>query len=1441
LVSIWLCLYGPTVHAQKDLPYRIDPARTPKPEADTLVLWRFEEVATNDTSASRNHGKTRGKPSISESGRYGKCVQFSGGEDAFYTTDVRGFDNSRWGENWDGLTFDFWCRIEGPPPSTQCLLEFGSTKAGTMFRLGLNERRRLVLSVKSGDDLLTTVAQEAAPAKEWFHIGLHGRLVYQPNRIYTDQSGIEILLDGFPHLRAYHGFARPQVPAALALGNALTFDKGFVGLIDEFRLTDSNRQFCRLIRQDWLDPDAKREIRRPPACFKAPQSVLHYSSFDSEQERSRVEPPAKPLSTSESSEARRAATEAVDTDIDAGPEDTELELGEDEAAGEIERSAEGALPLGATSGVRGQAIVVRGGEAKIDLPENADLTAGTVEFWIKPGDWDNVTVKPNEWREGFTFNDSVLHLLTLYGVPREGEGDPVPLVSLRVSRLAAKVPVTDEFEKHFPSRPRVAVEPHQWTHVACHWGKGAAYAGAIYFDGQWMGKATRANAAVWGTHRLAFVRFGNVKETAFDELRVYPYPFSREEIHNSIAEHKGEALRKLGQVPDVPQLVQSIDGLKIDANVREFSYLYPLGEVKIKAETPLHRFSGWWKKNWMSGVSTKGRVNVFFGYRLSVGKLLVGLTNAEGASRAEVEFPMLHAGRAANGTIPAFEDGKGGTILDVGLLPEGDHPLRGTLYGADGAKRATFSSTFRRMPLPWLHNKLGLPDTPPPPFEPITVDEQTVTAVGRRYTVAQDGNLRSIEVRDEEILAAPIRFEVEAGGKVSVLEAEDAMSFGQCSPVEANWHAAAVGSGLIVRSKVTFEYDGMARYDLDISPTGGQVSLDRLSLQIPLKAKYAQLAHMLPVGGRFRAYVTATFLPAGQGPIWDSRTWGSGKPIHKQAGSFVSNIWLGDMLRGLVWFADNDRGWVPNNNQPAAAISRNDGVVTLALHFISENFVLEEPRQITYGLMATPPKPLTKDHRLWNRGHTPKVGAIGGRLTSCDAFAPWEVPVVDRRRSAFAYWPPNDDWEFARMAAARQRVCGHNKYPPGVALMLYHDKDHCPVHPEGLPYFGWIWRCCSYPQSRVDNLIWYMDKWIASGMDGVYIDDVFPNADWNMHPIGTAYILPGGQKKPGIENFRYRQYLKRLYALLHQRGKRPIITTHMTSTLVWPFHSFVAVIFDCEEAGRFRDPTVTYMDAWPLDRFMTIDIAERTGIVTVPMLKGVYVTETGRSPQQQYETRRSYMAMHLLFDHSLPMRVPAKGAEGHKLYDAVARRYYGTDIEVHPFWRNEHMVTVEPLVKQPVTEDQLPKARYWVNKDFRASIAKQPLRATIYKKGNRSLLILANFLRASVGARVRLDFDALGVPKESRAAIRVSDLDDWPSPPKPVDRTAPPPPVDETPGLAEGDDGADDEFDVGELEPEEPKKEDGDKKEQFPDLDLTDGVLSLKVRGHDFRIVELIW
>ncbi|MBM4031398.1 MAG: hypothetical protein FJ291_06375 [Planctomycetes bacterium] len=879
-------------------------------------------------------------------------------------------------------------------------------------------------------------------------------------------------------------------------------------------------------------------------------------------------------------------------------------------------------------------------------------------------------------------------------------------------------------------------------------------------------------------------------------------------------------------------------------------YVQTLGESEIDPGNPPTSLIANFQMGYVTGVRTEGPAKVYFGFRPSVGKMVVvlELPGLGAASQAELAL-ALPGGKLAKGVVTSFRAGRGGALLhDVGVLPEGDHLLTGALLDAQGRATAAIKSTFRRIPLPWLNSKVGIPDTPPPPFTPVTLTDQTVTAIGRTYTIGQDGNFRSLTVLGEEILASPIRFEAEAGGATTAIAGTKTV-FGKCAPTGVRWESEAAGSGLLIRSSVAFEFDGMARYDIAVKPSAEPVKLSRLSLVIPLKEKYGLLFHALPVTGKFREYVTAKMLDEKDGVLWDSKTWSETAEgvARRPLGNFVSMLWLGGHIRGLAWFAESERGWVPDNGKACQVITRGTGVVELAIHFVASPFTLSEPRKITYGFLATPPKPLPPDYRLWDRGRTETVGPVGGRLTSCEAFAPWKTQIKDQANGkveCFNYWPANSDWGLVRKAAEIQRGLNEPKYHKGTALMLYHDRNRLPIRPAERPYYEWVWRCGSYPPDLVDTLAWHMDKWIENGIDGIYIDDVFPQQDCNGGPVGTAYWLaPDGattfsleegpeaygrfkalekdgktaQKVYGANYFQYREYMKRLYTLFVQHGKRPIITTHDTSTLVWPWHSFVTVVFDCEESGRFTEATTTYMDAWPLERFMAIDNPERSGIVTIPMLKGAYMARM--SPAQRYATERSAWAVWLLFDHNVPMA--GRDTKKSRLFSALDGYYYGSDVQVFPFWRNEDVVKVEARVEPPLKEYDLPKqwkAKFWTAEQCKR-VSEKPLYVTLYKKGNRCLVVAANFLKKAVDGKVTLALHKLGVPTTSADSLKVEDLDDW-GPPRdaPEPKSSSPDSLDDVTPPKSVEPGA----------PERPLKREGN-------------TLSFRVSGQDFRAIELSW
>ena len=231
----------------------------------------------------------------------------------------------------------------------------------------------------------------------------------------------------------------------------------------------------------------------------------------------------------------------------------------------------------------------------------------------------------------------------------------------------------------------------------------------------------------------------------------------------------------------------------------------------------------------------------------------------------------------------------------------------------------------------------------------------------------------------------------------------------------------------------------------------------------------------------------------------------------------------------------------------------------------------------------------------------------------------------------------------------------------------------------------------------------------------------------------------------------------------------------------------------------------------------------------------------------QYVARRSWKAVALLFDSS---HAPSK----------FEQPYYGTETEVYPFWRNSHLVRAAPVLKSPVIDRDLPVPKWWtrISDHFYRSLAKQPLRVTLFKKENRCMVVVVNFLRRSVGAKITLDLEELGVPPEHRAGLAAADIDDWLPPPGtdlaklhaadvPRSRKAALlseikegggfPDVPPDAGALEED--GPDEVETALTRPEgQPAPADP---AQFFTVVLKGNVLRLNVAAHNFRAIEVSW
>ena len=1285
-VLLCLCTTAAAQSLKLDSGYR---QVTDAPSADdrSIVFWSFEQAPGSEAI---NPGKFEGGARIVDDGRFGKAVQLNGMRDAVVLgqlANLRGSERS----------FDFWMRFENSPTESQTLLLVGNRSERPVLQIELLAGGRLELRVEDIEPAVT----EPLPAGSWLHIALADYFdpypTMHPGVPSLRRAGVRLLVNGVEravaaapgggpyHKGRRHGLPQAQQMHRLVLGNSLSLDRGFVGLIDEFRISNGPRHFYAPMDQPWLSPDQSRPITRDGRFFQDPAAEVLYEIF--------------------------------------------------------ERRTGGGQKI---PGIHGNAFLVEDPDGiRIELPKNLDLTGGTIEFWMRPDDWDNLFMARNE-NDANRYGQRRVNLVTLYGIPSVGKDDPQSLIRVQADR--ARIPTYT---------PGFDLTPNQWVHVAVVWGPGVEhYQPSVFIDGQnipWdirSRSASKARDEVWRAHRPSYLILGGDKRTAFDELRVHRIALREQEIRNAIAQARGEEMQALR-----PGAVR-------------FDYRYSIGELDVVLDV-MH-------------------------------------SDVPQIAGAEVSCKLPHQNKTVTETIDSFDGGYGRTsgraTLRVGQLPEGDYPC--TVHPLDNRRRklASVDATFNRKHLPWLDTQVAKLDTPPPPFTPVERKDRTLQTIGRTQTIAANGLLESIDVLDKPILAGPIWAELRQGGQSHRFAATGTARFGEVNDMEANWQADASAAGVRLRTKAKMEYDGMTRFELTFDPARG-MTVDGLSIVIPLHSEYGRYLHALPLGGDFRNYEISIQLPDRQGALWDSASGFEKRPIVRPTvGNFAPQVWLGDELRGLVWFADSDKGWVPNDARPAITIGREGGQVLLKLNLISAPFQLDTPRTVVFGLLPTPPKPLPKNYRVWNKGNNQLLGRIGGPLTSTDAFRPW---IMAPREGAMHYWPWGYRWEHVEEAVKLER-----ERRPNDALMLYGDKPWV-ARGKDAEYFGWEWHASGvrrtpavYPPTQVDMLTWYWNEYMRRDIyDGIYLDDVFPTQNFNTE-TGSAYELPDGRIQPAVSFFGFREYVKRLRHVMHANGKLPMIAIHMTSTLIMPACSFVDLAWDGEDSVRFRDARNTFLDVWPMERFMNINIPQRTGMISQFMFKEAYSKAADKDPHRVHRLHRSVSAGQLLHDVSEEGRRLAGRGAG-KEFVAVIDSYTTPDVTFHGYWQNRRMLSIQALMDGPLQRNDLPHSAGWRWKwtdHVLQEIASEPLRASVYRDDRlkRALIVVTNYARVPLRGKLVLDLSGFDVPHGSRDSVSIADVDYWPRSKKDTLRT---------PGrlLSRGN------------------------------------TVELTVDGHDFRLLELTW
>lgn len=700
--------------------------------------------------------------------------------------------------------------------------------------------------------------------------------------------------------------------------------------------------------------------------------------------------------------------------------------------------------------------------------------------------------------------------------------------------------------------------------------------------------------------------------------------------------------------------------------------------------------------------------------------------------------------------------------LTFDLLPlEGVYEIAVTASGKN-VPAGELVKTFERTRYDWERNKLGRSAKVYPPFTPLRVDERKVSAVLRDCTMNDVGLWEQVVAKGKPLLAAPMRFRVVQANREIAVKAKP-LRFVSKKENEVIADGSFQAGAIAAQVRSTWDYDGMMRVDLTLVgakhlrgtretglPARANASpLQSLTLDVPLRNDTVLMLHAMGDGIRNTLYER---VPAGEGVVWTSEK--------VQANDFPRNfctyIYVGSPVRGLCWFAENDRGWGWDHSKPNVELMRSGNTLTLRVNLINQPTVIDKPRTITFGLQAAPVKPRLEPSPSPPAGERDGVSGWRHRyfrdnysllgtdinwfaLGNCGAVYPagkdmyfWEMlrrgnreqlsdadieKVIEHGRK---YFEPYGDYLQTYIAHVRynlraryrtKMIFYYNRASYQAADEFQTFKDEwCLTDTRTVGSGNGIGEIHLVPtESYIDHaLYWYGKSFDVAGNQGVYWDNYFFEASYNTMMTG-AYRREDGSIMPSTGIWGLRELVKRTFQYMNERGMVPITMAHMTSTNILPLLSFCTVQYDWE--WKYSEGDVQHR--YPREYILLVTNGEHAG--TLPVL----LHDHGKLADDPW-TQRTFAGVSLV----------------HELDPATAT------------WKKSYKEVWEPLLKpiHALLDDKnLRVYRYWDDQPPPVISDNPDLPTIVYSvPGREAVFLITSYAERDVQANVVIDPKPLG-------------------------------------------------------------------------------------------------
>jgi len=533
---------------------------------------------------------------------------------------------------------------------------------------------------------------------------------------------------------------------------------------------------------------------------------------------------------------------------------------------------------------------------------------------------------------------------------------------------------------------------------------------------------------------------------------------------------------------------------------------------------------------------------------------------------------------------------------------------------------------FEKKPLPdWYTKPEGFEPEVPEPWRPVRWKNGRVEVLGRQYkfdglpvpssVISTPARLSKAEPARKpiELLAAPIELAVTAGGKKLVWKSKQ-FKIESKKPSEVVFTSENQAEGLTLKAKTKVEFDGMMRVDFSLASAGQPVKIDKLDLVIPYRGDVAELM------SNYR------------------KAPGPGSITGRYIGKVPTNTWkyavfythfLGNSKIGMEWFCDSMKGWRLKKPDEAVEVAREGDRVIATYHLVDHEITLDKPIEVTFGLIATPTKPVPLGAdilRFDQQAYLPSLPGDkleGGKIATQEDTDRWMKRMEYARVKVnlmFGWQWTGVEW-FQYPVASKPELRDRLK------------KQFDIVHATGAKMCPWgSWYCI--PTSVPEWDLWgaefvvqpmrsdlgksfsacynspFTDFLVANfasnartvGIDGMRHDTIAPPVECQSEYHGCGWRDHTGKLWPSQNLFATREYFKRLYRVFHGGvRKNGVCYFPLAGPPINCLDSFV----DIHEIGEGNfERAATLKEGYPQEDVRVRHTGTAYGFVTSSNLKG---------------------------------------------------------------------------------------------------------------------------------------------------------------------------------------------------------------------------------------------